>query len=320
MQWKVLSTSIQERSLMQTSLQRLPLEPVAPRIDPLVENKITTPEGIKVSALIFPGNMWSLKGMYKQEDVFEWDNNRRWHSDFAFMLASAYVRANAQHVYAPTPGFNGEILWRSDFRTVIDLPYRTFLHRNRDLPADGCHLSKAGHAGAFSAGGCGIVLAAYGQDLVFAHAGRETILDRHEVITLGKEKSRPRSFVKNLLFAMRGTCPDPKKLHVWPMFFMSPDEFVHHLDSDNPDHALYSQSAREYLPQHYPGTYGWKKEKSIGIDLARILWSQLIEHGVPSKNVHMEHTGLHKDLPTTRNGGGKDSRYLVVATRHTDPM
>lgn len=280
--------------------------------DPLVRNEITTPDGIKFSVSCFAGEGWSLRNMYEPQDAYK-------HADFALQLANAFMSVGAEDVYAPTPGFNGEVVLRSDLSTMIRLPHERYLYRNPAVPADACHLSKRGDAGVFSAGGCGIVLAAYGQDLIFAHAGRETILDRLEILTHGKEKNRQRTFVDNLLSGLGGENADPKKLHVWPMYFMGPDEFVHHLVTNNPDHSLYSRSAREYLPQRYPGKYGWKEQESIGIDLARILQTQLLERGVPSKNVHMEHYRLHRALPTTRNGGGAHGRYLVVAVRHNSP-
>ncbi|MEK7068642.1 MAG: hypothetical protein AAB964_02410, partial [Patescibacteria group bacterium] len=57
----------------------------------------------------------------------------------------------------------------------------------------------------------------------------------------------------------------------------------------------------------------------IGIDLARIFRAQAVKRGVPAENVHLEHADLHKELPTTRNGGGSTGRYLVVGVRHTSP-
>lgn len=293
----------------------MPVSLQSERIEPLVHNQFVSPSGIRFSVSCYAGHEWSLRDMYTPQDAYRYPG-------FAHKLARAFMCVGAEDVYAPTPGFNGEIVLRSNLSTMIRLPHNIFLHRNRAMLADGCPLSKRGDAGTVSAGGCGTPIATYGQDLIFAHAGRETILDRKEVLTHGKERGRQRTFVDNLISSVAGECFDPMKLHVWPLYFIGPDEFVHHWFAPNEEHQKYNRAAIQYLPKRYPGEFGSidKHETAIKIDLPRILRAQLLERGVPAKNVHMEHADLHKELPTTRNGGGNSGRYLVVGVRHTDPQ
>lgn len=287
---------------MHAFVRRPLVEPIAP----LVCNHFAVP-GSTTRFLVscFRGSDWSLKDMYEPQDVYR-------HPELAARLGAALSGLGAWDVYAPTPvKFNGEIMLPAILSDTLHLPHNVYLHRNGSVYADGTFLSHRGEGGVFSAGGCGMVLAAYGDDLIFAHAGRESIIDRRRVRTRGAEEDRKRDLVDNILVALGVS--DHKKVHLWPLYFIGPEHFVHHKDDPNPKHAEYNRGAMEYLPQQFPGEFGEVDGDSIKIDLPRIFRAQCVKRGVPAGNVHLEHSYLAKELPTTRTNGG--GRYLVAAVR-----
>ena len=278
-------------------------------IPPLVENKFTTREGITFTAACFEGKEWSLAPLQKAEDAGI-------HAAFALKLGTALSGLGAKRVYSPNPTkFNGEIIQPEILERTILLPglhWTVHLYRNQGVPADGTFLVKAGDAGIFSAGGCGKIIAAYGKKLLMAHAGRECLIDRREVLTLGKERSRSQDLVENMFDALEVPASRLHLVQVWPLYFIKPENFVHRFDDPDPDHAEYNRCTGKHFPLVFGSHFGTQDGSGVCIDLPRIARFQFMQRGVLSENIHMEHAYLADELPTTRNGGG---RYLVATVR-----
>jgi hypothetical protein len=101
-------------------------------------------------------------------------------------------------------------------------------------------------------------------------------------------------------------------------FFIWPDDFDHPFDVKDAEHRLYNAAAARYLPKAYPGC-SWADRRALYIDLPKIAEMQLLEHGIPSKNINPGHMDAYarKGLPTTRTGNGK-GRFLAMIVRHKD--
>jgi hypothetical protein len=128
----------------------------------------------------------------------------------------------------------------------------------------------------------------------------------------GKERSRPKDLVDNMLDALKLAPGEEKKVHAWPFYFIKPKDFAHRFEDPILTHRPYNRAAAELFPKEFD-EFGTVDSVGINIDLPRIVKSQLIRRGVPEENIHLEHAYLSDELPTTRNGGG---RYLVTTVRH----
>ena len=254
----------------------------------------------------FAGTDWSLGPLYEPQDAYK-------HPDLAARVGRALAGLVAINVYAPNPtAFNGEILLRKNLTDVFGLGSGVLLHRKREPKADGVFLTDKGDAFTFSGGGCGMVVVSLRTDLIAAHAGRESLLDRQEVVTDGKEKSRERDLADNILVNLGACGGDMHSVHSWPLYFIRPEEFAHR--PDDPKHHAYNCAAARYLSAKYGAHAGQVEDGTLYMDLPRIFQKQLVERGVPEENIHLEHAYLPRGLPHTRNGGG---RYLAAAVRHT---
>jgi hypothetical protein len=280
------------------------IPPVA--IKPLLCNKIET-GAVTLTAACFEGKEWSLGPLQRPEDVSK-------SPQLSMQVGAALWGLGVKRAYAPNPTeFNGIIVNPKMLGRYISLPYGVHLLRNQEIPADGTLLRQAGDAGVFSAGGCSVIVATLGNEMLFAHAGRECVLDRTRVLSGGTEKSRwAKSVVDNIVSALTPHHDLRRDLKVWVFYSIKPEDFVHHFDDRNPNHALYNQAAACYLPQEFGEEYGWMDKYALYIDIPRIIRTQFRTLGV--NQVSLEHAYLADELPHTRNGGG---RYLVAIVRNS---
>lgn len=275
-------------------------------IPPLVRFPFTVPwSKTRFTVACFEGTDWSLGPLQEPEDVAK---NRA----LATRINDALHGLGATIAYAPNPtAFNGEVISPVDLDRNLKLG-EVHMRRNRSWPADSTFLIYPGNAGVFSAGGCGVIVIGYRNDLLFGHAGRESLLDRHYVETEGAARSRPADLIDNMLDALGIDSDTAQEVWAWPLFFIKPEDFVHRFDDPDPRHAPYNQAAARFLPKTY-AEYGWVDKDAVYIDLPNIAACQLMKRGVPRGNINLDHAYLADELPTTRKGGG---RYLVAVVRH----
>jgi hypothetical protein len=272
-------------------------------IRPLVSNMFRVPGHPSFTAACFAGDHWSLGPLQKPEDV-------ALYRAFADQVEQALSCIGAIRAFCPNPvPSNGEIVPCERLDRMLRLG-RVTMYRSQPNPADGTFLSVPGDAGVFSAGGCGILVLVHGLTMIFAHASRESLIDRTWVETRGAEQARQKDMVDNALDALNIRRHQMSEVHAFLLYFIHPDEFVHRFDDKV--HGEYNRAAAEILPQEFPGA-AWKTDDGVHIDLPAVATLQLMRRGVLLQNINRDHQYLSNELPTTRKQGG---RYLAAIVRN----
>ncbi len=275
---------------------------------PLVFNTFES-KRVRFSAACFqgPGNELSLGPLKEPEDA-------RKHPLLTARLRSAMRHLGANRAYAPYPvNFNGVIIKPVELSKVFLLEPGMLMFRNNNMPADGTFLRQRGDAGIFSASGCSVIVAVLGDYVIFAHAGRDCVINRKRV--LGEPDARPfESVVDNIVKAFlefEGSEPVLSNIRAWVLYSIKPENFVHRFDDEK--HHVYNRLVVPHLETL--GLVGGmqKSVEDVWLDIPTIAKLQFMQHGVPEQNISLEHAYLSDELPTTRNGGG---RYLVAVVRH----
>ena len=273
-----------------------------------VRNELTVPRGalyFTTACFAGPGKEWSLAPLQEPGDVKK-------NPVLVGKLRKAVTSLGADRLYAPSPvKSNGEIIEPTMLNRPFVLGKGVRLFRNPKVPADGTFLRGAGDAGIFSAGGCGVIVATLGNRLIFAHAGRESLIDRDRV--LGGQGRRNESVVDSIVEAFReiNSHADLRKLHAWVLYSIKPDDFLH--EFDDPKHGEYNCHVGIYLEKLGLGAGVRRVATGLKLNLPGVAKAQFVQLGVPERNIHLEHAYLADELPHTRRGGG---RYLVAIVRH----
>lgn len=276
---------------------------------PIICNEFVTPAGIRFSSACFqgPGNEWSLSPFQEPQDVSR-------NSLLARSLSGAMRHLEGDRAYAPSPAqFNGCIIQPSELSKVFVLEPGILMLRNSTVPADGTLLRRSGDVGIFSASGCGVIVAALGTHLLFAHAGRDCVINRKRV--LGEPGARQfESVVDSIvdtLIELRGHKSAINDIHAWMFYSIKPEDFVHRYD--NTTHGVYNRLVGTDLIRR--GLGGVRRtEVGVEIDVPVVVKEQFIQRGVPAGNISLTHGYLADELPHTRKEGG--GRYLVAVARH----
>ncbi len=254
---------------------------------------------------------WSLGGLYKQQHVEE-------NPQLVDALIDELEDIKARRVFAPRPtAFNAKLIKPKDLSTTIYLgvlPYLDLpIHRNYDVPADGTSLDHSGDTGMISAGGCPTVVVAYKSTLLFAHAGRDCVLDR-SWFKSGVPGRKYESVVHSLIEELRGKHPelDLHFVYVWVFWSIPTEQFDHPITGL--EHTHWAKAA-DYVFKQYGSEAAVKDGAVVKFDLPVIIHEQFAQMGVPSANIDAHtHAYLPDEFPTTRNGGGRS--YLVLIKRH----
>jgi hypothetical protein len=273
-----------------------------------VLNHFSIPDSaLSFSAACFSSNTvnMSLLPLQEREDTAK-------NPELTEVLAQALETLKAERAYAPSPrDFNGQIIQPFELTKLLLLRGLPF-YRNKLVPADGTFLRFRGDAGVFSAGGCGVIVAVLRDRMLFAHMGRDCLIDRNRI--LNKKPRLRESVVDYIAEAMRFYYDDLSEMHVWVLYTIKPEDFLHRYD--DPEHAVYN--CRVSMDLMYRNLRkGFIVAPSIGamLDLPTIAKLQFMRYGVPEENIHLEHQYLADELPHTRSGD-RLARYLVAIARH----
>jgi len=288
-------------------------------LTPLVRHDHLNPlSSVGFSTACFEGSDWSLAPLQTPEDPMR-------HPHLTSKLRNAMKHLGAENIFAPSPvQFNAQIVHPAELSRVLLLGNGVRMFRNPLRPADGTFLRHPGDAGIFSAGGCSKVVVSIDDQLLFAHAGRECVINRKAVLM--ESDARPfESVVDTITEEVRRLGyeeRDLRSLHVWPLYSIRPEHFLHkfYLSKDDvPDekkrleHEQYNNRVAVYLAERDLGDAVRITSEGVEIDVTEVVRLQFLMYGVPEENIHLENRYLPEGLPTTRNGGG---RYLVATVRH----
>ncbi len=283
----------------------------------LTSGLVTTSGGVVFGAALAAGTDWSLAPLQEPGDELKAQG---------FQLAANIARELStlavDRAYAPSPvKFNGTILQPDELNKAIRIGDMIgsplILYRNRDKPADGTFLIGARDAGIFSVGGCPVIVATCGEHLVFAHAGRDCLLDRQRVLTNGKEKGRPHESVVNAvvsaLLKKSRMDTDIKNICVHVFFSIRPEDFYHPFEHPNTNSGVYNRALATYARRNYDGTCIIHDRQGIYLDLPPIIAHQFRQLGV--RSVNLDSAYLPTSASHTRNGDGK-GRHLAMIVRY----
>ncbi len=275
---------------------------------------------VSFTAACFGGDdfNWSLAPLQERGDGDK-------HPEFAGRLSAALRSLGVLHAYAPNPTqFNGQIIWPGDLETGIYLRQDGLMvWRQKDKPADGVFLNRQRDGGILSAGGCSVIVATWREYLLFAHAGRDCLLDRERIKSRGERQSRGNESVVNAIISafidlgMTST-RELDHAHAWIFWAIKPENFRHDFETERKEHREYNNGLAEYLPQfmRWDDQVASIDNRGVSLDTARLARAQFLKNGVPSENVHLEYAYLPDHLPHTRKGDGK-GRYLVAIARQS---
>jgi hypothetical protein len=275
--------------------------------------------GVRFSTACFVG-----EGMELSLRPLQNRGDEKKHPALAERISGAVRHIGGETIYAPYPAeFNAQIVSPTELNKMLILNGAVRMFRNATKPADGTFLRHQGDSGIFSAGGCGLIVATLGDRLLFAHAGRDCVINRSRV--LGKADARPFESVVDSIadeFREQREDNDLSGMHVWALYSIKPGDFLHKFKLTAEDVAD-EEKRHEFMRynERLPDDMRSRGLQSgirvnaegIEIDVPEIIRLQFRAYGVPAEHIHLEHCYLSDDLPTTRRRNG---RYLVAVVRH----
>jgi len=270
-------------------------------------------QGVDFTVQLLASGDWSLAGFYGEEGL-----NKK--ADLAQALFVSLFSMGAKRVYAPTPvEFNGKVITPKAFTTSMTLNGlggSVQMLRNEEYPADGTLLRNIGDAGAFSGGGCPMIVATYKKHMVFAHAGRDCLLDRVRIDSFDKQEGRRYgSVVTSTMEALKEESFesdfDPRKVHAWVYGSIRAEDFTHALDDVK--YGAYNGKMYDYVRERFGPECVAVRDNLMQMDLPILIQRQFMKLGVPEERVSLTHAYLPEHFPTTRSDS--KTRYLAVALR-----
>jgi hypothetical protein len=178
----------------------------------------------------------SLRDLYSQED---YDRDPRVGNRLAEALGEHGIRT----VYAPSvAAMCGEIVAQENLISRIAVAPNVFLHRNRNIDADGVRISRR-QAFAMSNAGCPAVITHGGSNTFAAHMGRKSAIDEDRI--RGKTQRR----FEGVLYALAAEYHRHKvplnEVRVLLLFSIKPSDFTHPFN--HPVHGHFNMKMHEYI-------------------------------------------------------------------------
>jgi len=248
---------------------------------------------------------WSFAPLQKAEDAAQ-------NAELCARLSEVFEALNVRVVLAPSPAdSNGLFVSKALLSQEIPLTPHISLLRNGAYSADAAKLNP-GEAGAFSAGGCPLIVAKSRNNFLFAHAGRNSLIDRERIM---RSSDRPlrlqESVVDTVMLHLRAPADE---VRVWVYGALHPDRYLHPLSGP---YAAFNQSLRAYAPRRWGEEAASSMQEADGalrLDLPRLIRAQFARHGV--SQVNLQHAYLDNEDEVWLDGTkGRPRNLFVVARR-----
>lgn len=253
-----------------------------------------------------PPEGWSLRTLQRQEDVKRNEHLTRGVRE-ALRKMGVY-KAYAPHI-APA---SARIVDTRALNERIDLGEGFILQRNNLLPADGLFVGK-GYAFVMSSWGCPVIIATADEQMIVAHAGRDSLIDRGAVV--GEPTRKHVSVVDAIIEAFSERGIPPSKIAMNMNFAVPAAAFGHRLDDECPG-APYNRALLTFVRERWPLAAVSTDEKMF-LDLGCLCEEQAFRAGV--QNVWA--TNSLSEFPAlahTHDGKGADRRNLFIVKRNSN--
>jgi hypothetical protein len=249
---------------------------------------------------------WSLKSIQNQKDA-----DAKEHFVLVSGLKAVFKEMGLHRVFAPNIApASARIIDTRLLKEAVNLGEDIVMYRNQDEAGDGVFLGR-GTGIAMGIAGCPAVIATAGEQMIVAHAGRDSLIDRGAV--LGEPTRRHVSIVDAIIEAFLERGISPNDIVMCMLFAIPAKEFVHSFS--HPEYGLYNYRLCEFIHKNQWSNGMDSQKNLLYLDLEMIFQEQARQNGV--QNVFF---GCSLDefpaLVHTRDGGGPNRRNLVVIKRN----
>lgn len=235
-------------------------------------------------------------------------------SPFIAGLREAFRSVGAHRAYAlHVAQSNARIVDTCILTKRISLGGGVSIRLNKLVPADGIILKK-GRAFAMNGVGCPVVIASDGYDVIVAHAGRDSLIDRGAVV--GKPTREHVSVVDAVVGALVDRGAIPNEIEMCMLFSIPSGVFEHRFDHEV--YGDYNRALAMFITKRWwSGIIGPKSSSSFFLDLECLFEEQAFQAGV--RNAWSTHSlGEFPELAHTRDGKcstDNNRRNLIVVKR-----
>ncbi len=247
---------------------------------------------------------WSLKRLQQHGDI---SNNRL----LVKALSQEFCNMGVTEAFAPNvTRASAKIIETRELLDQIWLDCARTIRRNQYVHADGIFLA-SDQAFVASAAGCGVIIAAAGNYLCVAHAGRDSLINRGAVV--GKPTREHVSVVEAVIEQFRWREIEPGEIAMALLFSIPARTFEH--DASHPVHGAYNRALADFVKTRWPDSIIREGGKTF-LDLERVFLAQAIAAGV-RKTWTQNSLAEHPDLAHTRDGKDANRRNLIVVKRES---
>lgn len=249
---------------------------------------------------------WSLKDLQLPADV-------GFNKPLIGAISDVFTKLNITHAWAPSvASANAMIIDHKDLMYGISLKGNKILYRNPNVPADGIFLEH-GEAFVMSSAGCPLIVATAGNEMIAAHAGIHSLMDKS--MYTNQAPRRHKSVVFAIIEAMLRSVDnlELKDIKMWVLFSIPASVFTYHFGS-----SQYGKRNRlfiDVIKEEYPECVIEKQHNNCAqIDLETLIMMQATQKGVTNVFIS-DSLSEHPGLTHTRKGTDYKKRNLIVVRR-----
>lgn len=225
-------------------------------------------------------------------------------------LRSVLKEIGVHKAFAPNVAeSSAEIIGTDELKNEILIDRNITLHRNQSIPADGIFLN-LGETFVMSSAGCPVIIATAGEQMIAAHAGRDSLIDRGAVI--GEPTRSNLSVVYSIIGAFIKKGFRPSEIKMWMLFSIPPAKFKH--DLNHWEHGEQNRALAEFVSKWCPNGVT-RKNGSIFLNLEEIFLQQAHMYGVQNALAMHSLTQFPAMAHTHDESKNPKRRNLIVIKR-----